>query len=178
MAGAFAASGMTVAIADIDPERVRSATARLRERSPNVVGFEVDVADPDSVIGLRDQARRELGEVMSEALRAELEPMGIGLSILFPGPVTSDMRANSTQVRAIQTGQRISREQEPEPVNRPTGWLDPEAVGMMVVDAVERDLPYIITHPGHWPAVAAQHAKLAEAFADAERRDQTQRESR
>jgi NAD(P)-dependent dehydrogenase (short-subunit alcohol dehydrogenase family) len=60
MAGAFAASGMTVAIADIDPERVRSATARLRERSPNVVGFEVDVADPDSVIGLRDQARRGL----------------------------------------------------------------------------------------------------------------------
>ncbi len=259
MAVAFAASGMRVAIADIDPDRVRSATARLRERSPNVVGFEVDVADPDSVIRLRDQARRELGEVhllcnnagvgcrrelvestpadwqwvfsvnlfgqvngmrafvpimggapgehhivntasmsglrlgvmgyqsiytaskfavlgMTEALRAELEPMGIGLSVLFPGPVTSGMRANSAQVRAIQTGQRTEPEREPEPVNRPTGWLDPEDVGLMVVDAVERDLPYIITHPGHWPAVAAQHGKLAEAFADAERRDQAQRD--
>jgi NAD(P)-dependent dehydrogenase (short-subunit alcohol dehydrogenase family) len=41
---------------------------------------------------------------LSEAVRVELEELGIGLSILLPGPFRTDMQTRSARARELQTG--------------------------------------------------------------------------
>ena len=108
---------------------------------------------------------------LSEAMRAELEPLGIGLSVLLPGPFTTDMASTSRRARQIQTGETDDEADGPPLAAAPVGYLDPAAVGPMVVDAVRRNLPFVVTHPQFWPQVAAQQQRLADAFSDAARRD-------
>jgi NAD(P)-dependent dehydrogenase (short-subunit alcohol dehydrogenase family) len=108
---------------------------------------------------------------LSEALRAELEPLGIGLSVLLPGPFTTDMASTSRRARQIQTGEADDEADGTPMAASPVGYLDPAAVGPMVVDAVRRNLPFIVTHPQFWPHVAAQQQRLADAFSDAARRE-------
>ena len=109
---------------------------------------------------------------LSEALRAELEPLGIGLSILLPGPFTTDMATSSRRARELQGADPFPEAPEIPVTSMPRGYLDPMAAGPMVVDAVRRNLPFVVTHPQSWPQVAAGHQRLADAFADAARRDQ------
>ena len=108
---------------------------------------------------------------LSEALRAELDPLGIGLSILLPGPFVTDMASSSRRARELQGADPLPEMTETPLAGVPQGYLDPMAAGPMVVDAVRRNLPFVVTHPQYWPQVAAGHQRLADAFADAARRD-------
>jgi NAD(P)-dependent dehydrogenase (short-subunit alcohol dehydrogenase family) len=103
---------------------------------------------------------------LSEALRQELDPHGIGLTVLLPGPVTTDL------ARTSQLGRR-----EPAPPLRtdapasdspraPVDWMDPADVGPLVVRAIRENRPFAVTHPQFWPQVAAVHQMVADAFSD------------
>ena len=106
---------------------------------------------------------------LSEALRAELAPLGIGLSVLLAGPFRTDLATTSQRSRELSD--RGPAAPQPPMAQVPADFYDPARVGPMVLDALARNLPYIVTHPQFWPQVASHHDRLGEAFADAARRD-------
>ncbi|MBW2271312.1 MAG: SDR family oxidoreductase [Deltaproteobacteria bacterium] len=86
----------------------------------------------------------------SEALRADLEPEGIGVSTLCPGPIRTSL-AGSDRLRAPgeQTGGKSQALWE-----YIREGMEPEEVGRLVLDGIRDNAAYIFTHD--W----------SEAFAD------------
>jgi NAD(P)-dependent dehydrogenase (short-subunit alcohol dehydrogenase family) len=104
---------------------------------------------------------------LSESLRAELAPAGIGVSVLCPGGVRSNLFASSVAVRAGVPGAsegmatvgsealRIEQSQR----------MDPMRVGEMVLRAIAGNAMYIIPHPEYLGHIEERHAALVAAFA-------------
>jgi NAD(P)-dependent dehydrogenase (short-subunit alcohol dehydrogenase family) len=92
---------------------------------------------------------------LSEAIRAELMQENIGVTVLCPGPVKSNIhqaaqnrperfRSNTGFVESeAQLGRR-----EVSPL-----WMEPEEVGEMVLKAIREEELYVITH-GEWREAA------------------------
>ena len=88
---------------------------------------------------------------LSEAIRSELAQDGIGVSVLCPGPIKSNIHQLSQnrpeQFKAsgafTEAAERLGQRQVSDL------WMEPEQVGDMVVKAIMGDEPYIITH-GEW----------------------------
>lgn len=92
---------------------------------------------------------------LSESIRQELEPFGVGVSILYPGLTRSRMSEGQmddlpAEIKAAIAGKMM------EPV-----WL-----GRAVVRAVEENQLHIITHPDHLDALKARVDALYAAFGD------------
>jgi NAD(P)-dependent dehydrogenase (short-subunit alcohol dehydrogenase family) len=90
---------------------------------------------------------------LSEVLRAELESHGVGVSVLCPGMVHTNLAANSPT--------------ENERAEMPSGMesgIDPALVGAQVVEAIRANELYIITHGEYGHIVAARAARLQRAF--------------
>ncbi len=88
----------------------------------------------------------------SEMLRAELAAEGIGVSVLCPSVVTSDLIATSTQNRPEGFGEQVIPEFTPAPDagdSHPTNVssMPAEEVGPIVVNAVRENRLHILTHP-------------------------------
>ena len=81
---------------------------------------------------------------LSEALRQELAPFGIGVSVLCPGPVFSNMPETSRLLGSDAPAKRW-----------PDGTIgmDPIVAGRIVLRAIELDMSHILTHPQMWPAI-------------------------
>jgi NAD(P)-dependent dehydrogenase (short-subunit alcohol dehydrogenase family) len=79
---------------------------------------------------------------LSEALRAEMKPYGVGVSVLCPGLVTSNLRANTVKLGGV------IRNAERAAAARPTE-MSARAAGEIVVNGVADDLPYLLTHLEH-----------------------------
>lgn len=104
---------------------------------------------------------------MSESMRAELASQGIGVSVLIPGPVATDI---------VQNTRRLRPESAPEQSKKVTAILDhahaalnqygtpADAVGELVVDAVVNNLPYVHTRNGAKELVEARTAAIVEAM--------------
>jgi NAD(P)-dependent dehydrogenase (short-subunit alcohol dehydrogenase family) len=88
---------------------------------------------------------------MMESLRLGLAPENIGVSVLCPGPIKSNIHELSKnrpeKFKASgafeQAAERLGQRQVSDL------WMEPEQVGDMVVDAIRGDRLYIITH-GEW----------------------------
>ena len=92
---------------------------------------------------------------LSEALSTELPGKNIGVSVLCPGPVKSNIhelgknrpdrfKGSSGFAEAEQLlGQRVVSDM----------WMEPEQVGEMILDAVLNNRLYVITH-GEWRPMA------------------------
>ena len=105
---------------------------------------------------------------LSESLRAELAPAGIGVSVLCPGGVRSNLFASSVTVRAGVPGAcegmatvgsealRIEQAQR----------MDPVFVGEMVLRAIAGNAMYIIPHPEYLGHIEQRHAALVAAFGE------------
>lgn len=88
---------------------------------------------------------------MSEALNAELVPAGIGVSVLCPGPVATDIVQRTADV-APKARAHLTEDQERETAARlaqMTEWLQQgasiDSVGEMVLKAVQENGMYIHT---------------------------------
>ena len=88
---------------------------------------------------------------MSEALREELAPHGVGVSVLCPGPVQSAMTETSHLLGSDA------------PERWPADRMRPIRAGRMVLRAIELDLSHIFTHPEMWPAVTQRAEMIAQA---------------
>lgn len=89
---------------------------------------------------------------LSEALRAEMTPHNVGVSVLRPGLVTSNLRANTVKLGGV------IRNAERAAAARPTE-MSARAAGEIVVHGVANDLPYLLTHTEHLSR-AAQRIEL------------------
>ncbi|MFM5932358.1 MAG: SDR family oxidoreductase [Novosphingobium sp.] len=92
---------------------------------------------------------------LSESIRQELAPFGVGVSILYPGLTRSRMSENQMadlpeEIRKAVDGKMM------EPV-----WL-----GRAVVRAVEDNQLHIITHPDHLEALKSRIDTLYSAFGE------------
>jgi NAD(P)-dependent dehydrogenase (short-subunit alcohol dehydrogenase family) len=86
---------------------------------------------------------------MTEALRKEMDPYGVGVSVLCPGAVRSNLLRDASPDEQIVRSHR---------------GIDPRVVGDQVVGAIRRNELYVITHGQHKPGVEARLAALVDAF--------------
>jgi NAD(P)-dependent dehydrogenase (short-subunit alcohol dehydrogenase family) len=95
-----------------------------------------------------------------ETLRGELAADGIGVSVLCPGTVRSNLVATSARNRPARHGGPL-----PEPTAAQDGpWMPPEAVGPVVVRGIKANRLHILTHPEARPVIEARHAALIDDF--------------
>jgi NAD(P)-dependent dehydrogenase (short-subunit alcohol dehydrogenase family) len=92
---------------------------------------------------------------MSEMLRRELAPFGVGVTVLLPGMVQSNILDNSLNFGA-----------DPDMVPRGMKFGAPaEIAGPPVIAAIENDHSHVVLNsPGWWDGVEARQVALREAF--------------
>jgi NAD(P)-dependent dehydrogenase (short-subunit alcohol dehydrogenase family) len=103
----------------------------------------------------------------SETLAAELEADGakVGVSILCPGPVRSNIKASSrNRPAALAGGALADSDLENDAAAAQMRWLDPDQVGDIVVRAVRRGHLYALTHPEMAAQVVERHRRIEAAF--------------
>jgi NAD(P)-dependent dehydrogenase (short-subunit alcohol dehydrogenase family) len=103
---------------------------------------------------------------LSEAIRAELAQEKIGVSVLCPGPVRTNIHElwkNRPAQFAVGEAFRAAESAGATRVAFPS-MMEPSQVGKLVLKAIENDGFYIITH-GEWkPMAQARHAALIAAM--------------
>lgn len=92
---------------------------------------------------------------LSEALRAELAPFGVGVSILYPGLTRS--RMSEGQIPDMSPEQRDALNAR---------MMDAVWLGRAVVRAVENDEQHIVTHPDHKASLIERIDALYAAFGE------------
>jgi NAD(P)-dependent dehydrogenase (short-subunit alcohol dehydrogenase family) len=161
---------------------IRTIGPGMRERG------EGHIVNTASMAGLIASAR--LGEYtaskfavvgLSEVLRAEMEAYGVGVSVLCPGLVRTNLGSSNWPDRAGRpdsagrsgTADSSGREAGSQITDGPSGLeggIDPALVGDQVVDAIRNNDLYVITHGEYGGVVAERAARLQQAFEAAPRR--------
>ena len=101
---------------------------------------------------------------LSEALEQELAGSGIGVSVLCPGGVTTSI-FDSAATRPDRFGGSYSRpEQEAMKSAFSTGALAPDVVGRRVLQAIQDNEFYVLTHTSERETVAARFDRILAAF--------------
>jgi NAD(P)-dependent dehydrogenase (short-subunit alcohol dehydrogenase family) len=103
---------------------------------------------------------------ISETLRTELAPQNIGVSVLCPGPVRTNIHELSKNRPAqFGVGDAFRAAEEAGATHVPfPSMMEPADVGALVLNAVRNDELYVITH-GEWRAMAeARHTALIAAM--------------
>jgi NAD(P)-dependent dehydrogenase (short-subunit alcohol dehydrogenase family) len=97
---------------------------------------------------------------LSEALRFDLEPSGIGVSVVLPGPVASDFYLTSAEHRGELGGPNLYPTTPPDTA----AGMPPAEVAARIVEAVRENRFFIATHTATRPMVEARHAELMAAY--------------
>ena len=100
---------------------------------------------------------------LSESLRRELEPYGIGVSVLCPMVVATAITENSMRLRGKEAPKAPVLEQPPAGAMR-GGVIGTEEVARRVVRAVERNDLYVLTHPEQREFLRRRAARLDAMF--------------
>ena len=125
----------------------------------------VNTASTGGLVGMRNLApynTSKFGVVgLSEALRADLQAYSIGVSVLCPGLVHTNL-ADSERNRP----ERLENEIEPDaptrdaPAQSPLRLIEPDEVGVQVREAVVNDHFFVCTHPEFLDVVRQRNAAL------------------
>lgn len=112
------------------------------------------------------QAAKAAVVTLSEGIRPELARENIGVSVLCPGPVRTnihELSRNRPPQFGVGAAFRAAEDAGETSVRFPS-LMDPEAVGARVLAAVRNDELYIITH-GEWKRMAeTRYAALIAAM--------------
>ena len=103
-----------------------------------------------------------------EAIKPALAAQGIGVSILLPGPVASNIHQtnqNRPEHLRAQSGYSASEEKLSRRIVG-DDWMQPESVGELVADGILADRTYLVTHGLYRPAMEARHEALLAAVPD------------
>lgn len=94
---------------------------------------------------------------MSEGLRKELKPYGVGVSVLCPGLVATNLPKNTL---------KVGGELRENAGSMPETGISSADVGKLVAEGIEENRLYILTHPDAWPAVESRMHRIESAFAE------------
>lgn len=94
---------------------------------------------------------------MSEALRVELAPHGVGVSVVCPGFVATNIIGNTARISGVAS--------DYDGGGFPPDAMTPAAAGEIVARGIEADDLYVLTHPKMWPMVEGRHQAIEAAFA-------------
>jgi NAD(P)-dependent dehydrogenase (short-subunit alcohol dehydrogenase family) len=112
------------------------------------------------------QAAKAAVVTISECIRAELAPENIGVTVLCPGPVRTnihELARNRPPQFGIGEAFRKSQDAGEAQVHFPS-MMEPSAVGALILRAILHDELYVITH-GEWRTAAeGRHAALIAAM--------------
>ncbi len=98
---------------------------------------------------------------VSEALQRELEPHGIGVSVLCPMIVATNIGANSQRLRPGALRPESGSEAPPPPANAMVGGtVTVEDVARRVVRAIDERRFYVLTHPEQREILRKRAARL------------------
>ncbi|MFC0206134.1 SDR family NAD(P)-dependent oxidoreductase [Novosphingobium soli] len=113
-----------------------------------------------SVPGVGAYAVAKFGvTALTEALRQELAPHGVGVSLLCPGYVATNLAENT---------RKVGGEIRDHAGAMPPSAVSAADVGAMVLAGIAADEPVIVTHAGAWRSVEPRFATIRAAC---ERRD-------
>jgi NAD(P)-dependent dehydrogenase (short-subunit alcohol dehydrogenase family) len=128
-------------------------TSSLQAVVPMPAQFVIYLAAKAAVVGI------------SETIQAELKQENIGVTVLCPGPVKSNIHElNQTRPSQFAVGDAFRQVADNSAPLQLPGMLEPAQVGAMVLKAVENDELYVFTH-GEWRAAAdALHAARVAAM--------------
>lgn len=98
---------------------------------------------------------------LSEALLMEVAEQGIGVSVLCPGLVDTNLITQSFAVRPDELDSGIDHQQ---PAPDVANGISPLAVGDRVLDAVRDGSFYIITHDDYRDIIAMRHDSIIQAL--------------
>jgi NAD(P)-dependent dehydrogenase (short-subunit alcohol dehydrogenase family) len=101
---------------------------------------------------------------ISETLREELAPEGIGVSVLCPGGVRTRIHEAARNRPAALGGPDASAGRADATDASVESGMDPDRVGRCVLRAVERNELYVLTHPEFRAPFAARTQAILEAF--------------
>ncbi len=112
---------------------------------------------------------------LSEALRADLAAHKIGVSVLCPGVVTTnifnsgrnrpeDLQAETDTASLVLTADISDTERTARLQQIMQGALDPAVVGDMVLAAIQANDEYIFTHPELKPLVESRSEAIGNSF--------------
>ena len=99
----------------------------------------------------------------TESLRRELEVHGIGISVLCPMIVATDITANSMRMRGLEVPKAVAEPDQPPAGALVGGVIGAEEVARRVVRGIERNDLYILTHPEQRELLRRRAARLDEA---------------
>lgn len=109
---------------------------------------------------------------LTETMRHELAPHGIGVSVLCPGGVATNIMGNSLAMAGQEARQAQGRTGAVESMaSDDFRIIDPMTVGRMVRRGIERNDLYVFTHPEFKRPVQRRYERMEEAFDDAAARD-------
>ena len=112
---------------------------------------------------------------LSEAMRTDLAVQGIGVSVLCPGVVNTNIfDSGRNRPAALQSGasegsielaaQLPDDEQSARIQELLANALEPSLIGDMVLHAIQENEPYILSHPEFAGMVEARHQDMLGAF--------------
>ncbi|HKS93001.1 MAG TPA: SDR family NAD(P)-dependent oxidoreductase [Tepidiformaceae bacterium] len=102
---------------------------------------------------------------LSESLRNEMAPHGIGVSVLCPGAVQTSILHSARYTPATEH-LRPATTGAPTPSREGIRRMQPDDVGKLVVRAVRLNHLYALTHPEERAAFEARSKAIIEAFDD------------
>jgi NAD(P)-dependent dehydrogenase (short-subunit alcohol dehydrogenase family) len=109
------------------------------------------------------------------SLRPELEGTGVGASVLIPAGVDTGLVDSHTGRPAVQLGamsaetaphpmKTVALRQDPPALLRDPAFRSAEYVAQRVIDGIDKNHHFIITHPEFKPAFEEYAARILEAF--------------
>lgn len=135
---------------------------RRAERSAHIVNI-CSVCGLFSTPGYAAYAASKTATVsLSETARSDLAPLGIGVTAVCPGYVNTAI-ASSGQDSTSENRRRVAEIM--------ANSMQPEEVARRIIEAVSRNLPYLLTHPEYDRVIAARAAMLDAALVTARELD-------
>ncbi len=100
---------------------------------------------------------------LGEALSLDLEPKGVSVSILCPGVVNTNI-SHSGRSRPKKYGGVLDTNNDHELAKAAGLGTDPRKFGEWVINAIEEERLYVITHPDDRKLVEKRHQRILDAF--------------
>ena len=108
---------------------------------------------------------------LSEALRGDMAPYGIGVSVYCPGPVKSNIAEAGAKrpEHLADTGYQVPEGAAELPkghISFVDAWMEPEEAGRRILKAVQANELYILSHPELREAIRERHDAIEAAWPD------------